>query len=197
MTAQIVREISASAFTDAIEMLAIIEVLVAGNEKPVIKGVNDAGAGRAAEHVKRALFTRLHLLVARCYGKTRRKDRHARKAFEILKDPNVAKEMQSPTDLKGAQTKWDACCSDDRLTAFIHFRDKYIAHLGEPDPGLGIPTYGEVFALTRATATALEKLAHATGVVTLTLESQVPTHRESAQKFFAPWRGAQVVKPER
>jgi hypothetical protein len=100
MTAQTVREISASAFTDAIEMLAIIEVLEAGNQKPVIKGVNDAGAGRAGEHIKRALFTRLHFLVARCYGKTRRKDRHARKAFEILKDPKIAAEMQNSADLK-------------------------------------------------------------------------------------------------
>jgi hypothetical protein len=187
MTAQTVREISGSAFTDAIEMLAIIEVLEAGNQKPVIKGVNDAGAGRAGEHIKRALFTRLHFLVARCYGKTRRKDRHARKAFEILKDPKIAAEMQNSADLKDAQSMWEACCNDNRLKAFIHFRDKFLAHLREPDAEVGTPTYGEVFALARATAAALEKLAHATGVVTLTLESQIPAHKESARKFFAPW----------
>jgi hypothetical protein len=186
MTVQTVREISASAFTDAIEILAIIEVLEAGNVKAT-EALNKAGAGRAAAHVTRALFTRLHFLVARCYGKTRRKDCHARKAFEILKDPKVAQQMHSATDLKEAQAKWNVCCNDNRLKAFIHFRDKYLAHLGEPDPDVGIPTYGEIFALARDTAGALEKLAHATGVVTLSLASQIPAHKESAEKFYAPW----------
>ena len=62
-------------------MLAIIEVLEAGNVKATV-ALNKAGAGEPLAHVTRALFTRLHFLVARCYGKTRRKDRHARKAFE-------------------------------------------------------------------------------------------------------------------
>jgi hypothetical protein len=35
MTAQLVREIAAAAFTDAIEILGIIEVPEAGNQKPI------------------------------------------------------------------------------------------------------------------------------------------------------------------
>jgi hypothetical protein len=95
--------------------------------------------------------------------------------------------MQNAADLRDAQTRWAKCCGDNRLKAFIHFRDKFLAHLGEPEPGVGIPTYGEVFALARETAAVLEKLAHASGVVTLTLASQVPAHKESAEKFFAHW----------
>jgi hypothetical protein len=50
-----------------------------------------------------------------------------------------------------------------------------------------IPTYGEVFAIARQTASALEKLAHVTGVVGLSLDTQLPAHKESAEKFWAPW----------
>ncbi len=190
MTAQTVREIAASGFTDAIEMLGIIEVLEAGNQKQIIQGLNEAGAGRAAEHIKRALFTRLHFLVARAYGITRRKDRNTRKAFEILNDPKVAKEMANESDLTEAQNRWLKCCGDDRLKAFIHFRDKYLAHLGEPEPDVAFPTYGDVFALARETAVVLEKLAHAAGVVTLSLDTQVPAHKTSAEKFWTIWRKA-------
>src|SRR5262249_20884207 len=50
MSAETVKKIAASAFTDAIEMLAIIEVLEAGNLKTT-KALNEAGAGRAAMHI--------------------------------------------------------------------------------------------------------------------------------------------------
>jgi AbiU2 len=188
MTALIIREIAAAAVTDAIEILGIIEVLEASNQKPVSQALNEAGAGRAAEHVKRALFTRLHFLVARAYGKTRPGDRHARKAFELLKDQNVAKEMHSAPDLTEAQQRWEKCCGDPRLKSFLHFRDKYLAHLGEPRPGVGLPTYGDIFAVARETTRALEKLAHASGVVGLSLDSQIPADKESARRFWAPWR---------
>ena len=181
-----VRKIAASAFIDAIEMLAIIEVLEAGNVKAT-PALNEAGAGRAAEHIKRALFTRLHFLVARAYSKSRDGDLHARRAFDLLKSHAVAKDMQNPGDLAEASQFWAKCCGDHRLERFLHFRDKFLAHLGEPDPKQGIPTYGEVFAIAGQTAQALEKLAHVTGVVGLSLESQIPAHKESAEKFWAPW----------
>jgi hypothetical protein len=110
MTAETVREIARFAFIDAVEIKGIIEVLRAGNDKTIIRGLNEGGAGRAAAHVTRALFTRLHLLVARAYGRTRRKDRHVRKAFEILKDPKISAEMQNPADLNEATRRWEKCC---------------------------------------------------------------------------------------
>lgn len=107
-------------------------------------------------------------------------------AFELLEDDNTAQEM-GQEDLKEAQTLWRRLCGDHRLEPFIHFRDKYLAHLGEPRPGVDLPTYGDVFALARQTTKALEKLAHAAGVAGLSLETQVPAHKESAEKFWAPW----------
>jgi hypothetical protein len=176
---------AADAFTDAVEILGIIEVLEAGNKRPT-KAINKAGAGLAAEHVKRSLLTRLHFLVARHYATTKSGDRHARMAFELLEDQNIAKQMNAG-ELKEAQKKWARCCDDHRIKPFLHFRDKYLAHLGSPLPGVNLPTYGEAFGLARETARALEKLAHATGVVTLSLDSQIPAHKESAKKFWAPW----------
>jgi len=174
------------AFTDAVEILGIIEVLEAGNKKPT-EAINKAGAGRAASHIQRSLFTRLHFLVARTYGgRLRPTDRNAQMAFELLKDQNIAKEMHQG-DLKEAQLIWDKCCADPRLEPFMHFRDKFLAHHGTPVPGTDIPTYGEVLAIARETTRVLEKLAHATGVVTLSLDSQVPAQKESAEKFWAPW----------
>jgi hypothetical protein len=90
--AQIVREISATMFTDAVEIMAILDILHLGNEKARKEAHNKAGAGRAAGHIERSLFTRLHFLVARGYAdKTRPGDLHARRAFDILKKPEVRK----------------------------------------------------------------------------------------------------------
>jgi len=186
MTIQTVKKISASAFADAIEILAIIEVLEAGN-KGASEALNKAGAGRAAAHIQRSLFTRLHFLVARAYSKSRDGDLHARRAFDLLKKPIIAKDALAPADLPEARRCWTKCCGDHRLQRFLHFRDKFLAHLGEPDLETEIPTYGEVFAIARQTAIALEKLANAVGVFTLSLESQVPAHKDSAEKFWAPW----------
>jgi hypothetical protein len=104
-----------------------------------------------------------------------------------LKDAKVAKEMASASDLAEAQKRWLKCCGDNRLKAFLHFRDKYLAHLGEPEPSVAFPTYGDVFALARETTAVIEKLAHAAGVVTLALDTQVPTHKTSAEKFWSVW----------
>jgi hypothetical protein len=73
-------------------------------------------------------------------------DRHARMAFELLKDDNNAKEMDHE-ELKQAQELWGKLCGDHRLHPFIHFSDKYLAHLGKPRSDIQLPTYGEVFHL--------------------------------------------------
>src|SRR5262249_17976876 len=122
MSAQTVRKIAASAFVDAIEMLAIIEVLEAGNVKAT-EALNKSGAGRAAAHVTRALFTRLHFLVTRAYSRARDGDLHARRAFDLLKSYNIAKDMDNVGELPAARAFWVKCCGDHRLERFLHFRD--------------------------------------------------------------------------
>jgi hypothetical protein len=190
--AQIVREISATMFTDAVEIMAILHVLLIGNEKPRKEALNKAGAGRAAGHIERSLFTRLHFLVARGYAdKTRPGDLHARRAFDMLKKPEVRKlvvERSTEETMKDAQDAWLKCIGDHRLQAFLHFRDKYLAHLGAPDVDIPIPTYKDVIGLSKLTAETFAKLALATAVVTLSLESQLPAHKKSAETFWQVWK---------
>jgi hypothetical protein len=187
MSAQIVREIAAAAFKDAIDILAIIEVLSAQNHEARWQQVNQAGAGRAADIIKRALLSRLVILVARAYAPTKLGDLHAQMAFVLLKDGSIAAQMPHATDLAEAQRLWSRCRGDHRLNAFLHFRDKQLAHVGTARSDIGLPTMDDELGLARDTTRALEKLAHGTGVVGLSLDTQMPAYRESAERFFAHW----------
>ena len=89
----------------AIEILGLVEVLEAANKRPIIRALNEAGAGRAAEHIKRSMFTRLHFLVARAYGKIRRGDRNTRKARSKI----FEKAAMGGRDCRGAAFGRSAC----------------------------------------------------------------------------------------
>jgi len=60
--------------------------------------------------------------------------------------------------------------------------------LGEPDEGIPIPTYKDVMGLSKTTAEMFAKFALATAVVTLSLESQLPVHKKSAETFWGVWK---------
>src|ERR1700719_617813 len=65
---------------------------------------------------------------------------------------------------------WAKCRSDQRLPPVKHFRDKYTAHLGEPQD---IPegTYRDLFDFGAETAKAMELLALAAGVAVKSVSS--------------------------
>jgi len=185
LNVQGIREIAKRAFWDGLEILATIEVLETGNQARVQKAINKRDVRVAADVIKNALFTQLILLVARAHGgkEVWAGDRHAGMAFEQLKRfPKIAKEMQSPTDVVDAQRLWDKCRGDHRRQAFLDYRDKYLAHLGEANQGP--PKYGDVFGFARATAAALEKLAHGTGVIGVSHQSQLQARKASAKKLW-------------
>jgi hypothetical protein len=73
---------------------------------------------------------------------------------------------------------WAACRGDHRQKAIHAFRDKQIAHWGRLETPA--PIINDIFAVSRTTATALERLAQGTGVVTLNLESQLMGYRDKA-----------------
>jgi hypothetical protein len=185
MSAQVVREIAAASFADAIEMLSIIETLEAGNAPASVAAVNSARTDAVAKCVYRALWSRLVVIVARAYAASRVGDRHAQHAFDLLKDPVVRSEVEkmgNPPALQEAIALWARCRGDHRLQAIQDFRDKQIAHWGvqQHQP----PIIDNIFAVTRATATALERLAQGTGVVTLSLDSQLVFYRDAAKRFW-------------
>ena len=182
---QSIRDISERAFWDSLEILAVIQLLEIGNQKRVQDSLNKSGARFAADIIKRALIVHLTLLITRAYGgkKVYPGDRDARAVFEELKrNPAVAKGMQSPTDLADVQRRWGKCQGDYRRECIVHYRDKYVAHYGNPQSFP--PQYREVFRFARATASALEKLAHGTGVVRVSHQSQLRARKTSAKKFW-------------
>ena len=184
MSARVVREIAKEAFADATEMFSIIETLEAGNEPAVIAAVNSARTGAVVMYINAALWSRLVVIVTRAYADNPRPgDRHAHQAFELLKDPAVRSQVEQsghPSKLGEAIALWAKCRSDNRRTGIKDFRDKQVAHWGiQNHPS---PVIKDIFAVTRATATALERLAQGTGVETRS--SQLVGYRDDANRFW-------------
>jgi hypothetical protein len=190
-------DIAEKAFNDAVEIHKIIAVLDGINEPAVVKNITKKKAGIAAYTIRHSLFWRLHLLAARSYAKTRDKvqddDRHLRRAFELLQRGDVkAAVLQRghAADLAEAQKLWTKCNSNHRLQEFLHFRDKQLVHLGKPDASIPRPLYNDVFSIARATAEVMEKLANGTGIVGLSVDSQMVFPKRSIDAFWKPWRSA-------
>jgi len=188
MSAQLVRDIAADAFTDAIDMLSIVDTLESGNTPVAVAVVRTAQTDAVVECIYRALWTRLLVIVARAYADKRQSgDRHAHVAFELLKDPAIRSEVEKSGDataLAEAITLWVNHRGDHRLHSILQYRDKFVAHRGKWDAKIPLPIINEIFEVTRATARALERLAQGTGVVTLSLDSQMMTYRKRADRFW-------------
>lgn len=185
MTEQLVRDIAAGAFRDAIDVLQIIETLEAGNAPSAVAAVNAAGTDAVAECVYRVLWSRLILLVTRAYAPARPGDLHAQYAFDLLKDHALRKEVEKsgdPTALANAIRLWAKCRGDNKLNTMRGFRDKQIAHWGQMQSQA--PVINDIFAMSRATATGMELLAQGAGVVTLSLASQLVGYRCKADRFW-------------
>src|SRR5262249_15618104 len=139
--------------------------------------------------IYRALWSRLVMIVTRAYADARPGDRHAQYAFDLLKDPAVRSEIEKMgvgdhAILDEAIELWAKCRGDHRRQSIDALRDTQIAHWGvlENPP----PIINDVFALSRATASALERLAQGTGVVgALTLERQLVGYQDKANQFWA------------
>lgn len=197
--AQKVREISAAAFTDSIESLALMEILDAGNGNGVAGEITKAGAGFVGNEIQMCLFTRIHILISRAYSKVpRERDLNAEQAIKLLKEKSVFEEVQngkeSTKNLNEAIEMWTQNRSNHLFQRFMEFRDTQLVHFSEKNPDIPTPLIREVFQFTRLTTAAIEKLAHGTGVVGLTLASQIPAHRKSADIFWKPWLPSQTSK---
>jgi hypothetical protein len=182
---QSIRDISERAFWDGLEILAVIQLLKIGNQKRVQQSLDKSSTRLAADIIKNALIVHLTILLTRTHGGKQvwPGDRDARAVFEQLKkNPAIANKMQSPTDLAEAQRRWNKCQGDHRRKRIVDYRDKYVAHYGKPQSAP--PQYRELFGFARATASALEKLAHGTGVIGVSHRSQLQARKASAKKFW-------------
>jgi hypothetical protein len=158
------------------------------NTDPVNENLSDAGAAQAAIVVRKALLTRLLVLVSREYGKARPGDLSLQRAFDLLKDQKVRTEFDGRglgVTLVDAETYWQQCNSDHRLRTVKHYRDKYTAHIGAPE-NIPLPKYKDVFAFAQRTVIAMEILARAIGLANVPVHDQVDA-RPAAQAFWRPW----------
>jgi hypothetical protein len=178
-----VQRIAADGFTDAIDALSVIETLEAGNTLAAVAVVNTAHTDAVAQCIYRALWSRLVLIVTRAYAAARPGDQHAQCAFDLLKDPTLRQDVEKAGDaaaLAEAIALWGKCRGDHKLNSIRAFRDKQIGHWGQMR--VQAPIINDLFAFSRATASALERLAQGAGVVTLSLDSQLIGYRHAPGK---------------
>jgi hypothetical protein len=190
MTAARVNEIARDGFLTAIEILQLIEVMQKQNQGRVNANLSDSGAARAGIVVRNSLVARITLLVAGAFSPARRDDKHLRRAFELLNDPDTRAAIEtqgSGLALHEAIDFWERLNDDPTLPIIKHFRDKYTAHSAEADVNIPIPNYNDFFAFARKTSALMEKLAHGVGSTTETLDDTADWRLSSAQAFWEPW----------
>src|SRR5262249_36253943 len=93
--AELVKQISANGFKEAIDLMACLAVLREGESLILPRTLEAANATRAAIIVQRALLQRVLMTVERAFAPANRpkSDRHARVAFTHLSDRNVFDEV--------------------------------------------------------------------------------------------------------
>ena len=189
--AELVKQISATGFTEAIDLMACLAVLREGESLVVPRALEAANAALAATIVQKALLQRVLMTVERAFAPVnkRKLDRHARAAFEYLSDSKIFDEVAkagSRQQLKQACATWRKYDADTRREKLKHYRDKVVAHTAalERPP----PFVDELRNYAMGTADLLARLARGTGVVGLDLGAQMTAYDESAKAFWSVWR---------
>src|SRR6266487_665252 len=158
--AELVKQISATAFTEAIDLMACLGVLRESESLGVAHALQTANASRAAIIVQKALLQRVLMTVERAFAPVNRSksDRHARVAFEHLSDPKIFNEVAkagSRKQLQQARTTWRIYDQDARRRQLRHYRDKVVAHTGMRNPSIPTPLVRELTSYAMGTADAL------------------------------------------
>jgi hypothetical protein len=192
--AELVRQISTTGFTEAIDLMACLAVLRESESfgEPgdvVAHALEAANASLAATIVRKALLQRVLMTIERAFAPVneRKPDRHARVAFEHLSDPNIFDEVAkagSRKHLQQACAFWQKYDADPRRKKLKHYRDKVVAHTAVRE--LPVPLVSELTSYAMGTADVLARLARGSGIV----ESGVQTaaYDESAKAFWSVWR---------
>ena len=118
---------------DAHEIVRLVDVLRAGNDKEIFPEINRRKAAPTAITVQGALFTRLHLVVCRHFSPPRNGDYSAATAFELLADEIVLEELSAtgvrPEEVRNWRLIWEVWQRSPQLKQVIHLRNKELAHL--------------------------------------------------------------------
>jgi hypothetical protein len=191
--AELVKQISATGFKEAIDLMACLTVLREGESLVLPRALKAANAGLAATLVQKALLQRVLMTVERAFAPVNRpqSDRHPRVAFTLLSDQNVFDEVAhagSRTLLHHACDRWRDLDADSRCKRLKHYRDKVVAHTGVRE--LPAPLVSELTSYAMSTADVLARLARGTGVIELQQQLKVQTdaYDASAKAFWSVWR---------
>jgi hypothetical protein len=184
-------EISDLGFQDAIEIRQIAKLLEFQNEDSVRDALEEKEADTASLMMRNALISRLVLLVSRVYASpSRDTDLHVGRAIELLNDDAVRTEIEMrgpPGSVAHALDLWKRLRGDHRLSRIKHFRDRYTAHLGKPNPEIPLPEYNQLFEFARETTVLMDALARATGARTEGVDTWDEQLQNSAAAFWLPW----------
>jgi hypothetical protein len=185
-----VRGVAKQGFNDGIVCLATIEVVERSNTPAVIDPLHELKASRAAKLLIDAALVRLHLYLVRAFARVSHDDDlHLRAAIGFLRTADLQAELPFVEDqdhIQRAIELFDISAADPRLAKLKKLRDKQIAHLALYDDS-DAPTYNDLFGFARTVATIWERLAWGTGIVSLSIDSQVVSYQESADAFWSPW----------
>lgn len=183
-----VREILTQSLSTGMEILLLIDLLEAQNSGGVNNNLHKSGLGNPAIALRNSLMTRLIMLVAREYSKPQETDRNLHRAYDLLKNDATVREtlIKDRDALSKADEQFRILKGDHRYQKIRHFRDKFTAHIGEPED-VPLPLYKELFAFARATVDCIDQIASATGIAVVKI-SENNDAKEQAEAFWAPWR---------
>jgi hypothetical protein len=108
----------------------------------------------------------------------------------LLSDDIIRTEIEarvSPESVAHAIDLWKRLRGDQRLSRIKHFRDKYTAHLGKPNPKIPPPEYQQLFDFARETTLLMDALARATGARIEGIDTWDEELKNSAAAFWLPW----------
>lgn len=187
--AETIRTVGGHAATDAIEIMMLIALLRGKQNGIVPAKLKEAGAGEASKAVESGLIARLVTLTARSYAEPRPGDMHIAVATELLK-AGAVRQIFSTGDggakLAAYEAQWAKCCGDHRRKLVEEFRDKYTAHLGEPNE-VKAATYADVYGFAAETARAMDNLALATGTIVRSTLDDNPVLTSAPAAFWKRW----------
>jgi hypothetical protein len=189
--ADLVKEISATGFQEAIYLMGCLAVLREGNSLVIPRALKSANAALAARIVQKALLDGVLMTVERAFAPANRpnSDRHARVAFNLLSDPNIFDEVAkagSQKELEQACHTWRRYDADPRRTTLKHYRDKVVAHTAVRERPPPLPS--ELSSYATGTADILVRLVRGTGVVGSQLKVRMDAYDAIAKAFWSVWR---------
>lgn len=136
----LINEIAKDTFSDAVEILQLIELMRRQNTNGINKSLSDKGAANVINAVRNSFVSRITTLVARCYSKVSRDDdMQLRRAFELLGNPDVRAQIEQKVSKEAvaeAEQLWKKMEEGDSRTRVNHFRHKFTAHWAKPDPAI-------------------------------------------------------------